>query len=149
MEIILLEDIEKLGYKNDVVKVKDGYGMNYLLPQQKAILATPSAKKHLTEILKQKEAKEQKIKAEKQLLAEKIKALNLKIAAKTGEKGKLFGALTNIQIAEALQAAQIQIEKKDITLRGGSIKKLGKYVAEIRLHRDLRIEVTIEVVPAA
>ena len=149
MEIILLEDIEKLGYKNEVVKVKDGYGMNFLLPQGKALLATPSAKKHLIEILKQKEQKESKVRAEKQELAEKIKALSLRLSVKTGDKGKLFGAVGNIQLAELMNQAGIAMDKKDIAIRGGSIKKLGKYTAEIRLHKDVRFEITFEVIAAA
>lgn len=149
MEIILLEDIEKLGFKNEVVRVKDGYGMNFLLPQGKALLATESAKKHLTEILKQKERKEQKIRQEKLELAEKIKALTLKLSVKTGEKGKLFGAVGNAQLAELITQLGVAIDKKDIALRGSAIKKLGKYVAEIRLHRDVRFEVAFEVVAAA
>ena len=149
MEIILLEDIEKLGYKNEVVKVKDGYGMNFLLPQGKAILATDSAKKHLAEILRQKERKETKIKEEKQVIAEQIKKLSLKLPVKTGEKGKLYGTINNLQIAELIQQSGVTIDKKDINIRGGSVKKLGKYNAEIRLHKDVRFEIEFEVLASA
>ena len=149
MEIILLEDIEKLGYKNEIVKVRDGYGMNYLLPQGKALLSTPSTKKHLAEILKQREQKEAKIRVEKEAVAEKIKALSLQLAVKTGEKGKLFGAVNNAQLAELIGQLGVQVDKKDIAIRGGAIKKIGKYIAEIRLHKDVRLEVNFEVIAAA
>ena len=143
MEIILKQDVQNLGFKDDVVTVKPGYGRNYLIPQGFAILATPSAKKVLAENLKQKAHKEAKVIADATAIAESIKALEIKISAKAGGE-KLFGSITNADIAAALEANGQSIEKKYIT--SGVIKRVGKYTATVRLHRNVIVELPYEVI---
>lgn len=143
MELILKKDVQNLGFKDDVVSVKNGYGRNYLIPQGFAVLATPSAKKVLAENLKQKAHKEQKIVNDAKAIAEAIKALDIKITAKAGGE-KLFGSVTNANIAEALEANGHVIEKKFIT--SGVVKRLGKYNATVRLHREVVVELPYEIV---
>jgi large subunit ribosomal protein L9 len=142
MEIILKKDVENLVFKDDVVKVKPGFGRNYLIPQGAAVLATPSAKKVLAENLKQKAHKEQKIVDDAKKVADAIKGLEIKIISKAGGE-KLFGSVTNIDIAEALEKAGYAIERKFIT--SGTIKRLGKYNATVRLHRDVVVELPYEI----
>ncbi len=149
MELILKQDVENLGFKDDVVTVKNGYGRNFLIPQGQAILATASAKKVLAENLKQRAFKEQKIVDDANKVAEAIKALEIKIAAKVGSGDKLFGSVNNINISEALEKEGQEIDKKYITVAGGSIKRLGKYTAAIRLHREVSVDLNFEVVPQA
>ncbi len=146
MEIILKQDIEKLGYKDDVVVVKNGYARNYLIPQGKAILATESAKKVLAENLRQRAHKEAKIKEEAEAMLAKIEALELKVGAKAGEKGKIFGSVNNIQLAEALKEAGFDIERRKIQLKEDSIKELGAYEAKIDLHKEVKATLKFEVV---
>lgn len=143
MEIILKKDVQNLGFKDDVVSVKAGYGRNFLIPQGFAQLATPSAKKVLAENLKQKAHKEAKIVNDAKALAETLKALEIKIAAKAGGE-KLFGSITNSDIAEALEKAGHVIDRKFIT--SGIVKRTGKYSATIRLHRDVVIDLPYEIV---
>jgi large subunit ribosomal protein L9 len=143
MELILKQDVPNLGFKDDVVTVKNGYGRNYLIPQGFAILATPSAKKVLAENLKQKAHKEAKIVADAKALAETLKALEIKITAKAGGD-KLFGSVTNANIVEALEANGHSIERKFVT--SGVVKRTGKYSATIRLHRDVIVELPYEIV---
>ena len=143
MELILKQDVQNLGFKDDVVTVKNGYGRNYLIPQGFAALATPSAKKVLAENLKQKAHKEAKIVNDAKALAETLKALEIKIAAKAGGE-KLFGSITNSDIAEALEKAGHVIDRKFIT--SGIVKRTGKYSATIRLHRDVVIDLPYEIV---
>ncbi len=143
MELILKKDVQNLGFKDDVVTVKNGYGRNYLIPQGFAVLATPSAKKVLAENLKQKAHKEQKLVNDAKAIAEAIKALDIKITAKAGGE-KLFGSVTNANIAEALEANGHAIEKKFIT--SGVVKRLGKYNATVRLHREVIVELPYEIV---
>jgi large subunit ribosomal protein L9 len=145
MEIILKEDIINLGYKDDVVTVKDGYGRNFLIPQKKAVLATESAKKVLAENLKQRTHKLEKIKAEAQALAAKLEGLVLTIGAKTSSTGTIFGSVGNIQVAEALAKAGFDIDRKAIVIKE-AIKEVGSYKATLKLHRDVTQEITIEVV---
>ncbi len=145
MEIILKEDIINLGYKDDVVTVKDGYGRNYLIPQKKAVLATESAKKVLAENLKQRTHKLEKIKAEAQALAAKLEGLVLTIGAKTSSTGTIFGSVGNIQVAEALAKAGFDIDRKTIVIKE-AIKEVGSYKANLKLHRDVAQEISIEVV---
>jgi large subunit ribosomal protein L9 len=145
MELILLENVDHLGYKNEVVRVKDGYGNNFLLPKGKAILATDSAKKHLQEILKQKEQKESKLRAERQILADQIREMKLKLVVKTGEKNKLFGAVTSADLADLIARNGVTLEKRDIAIRGGNVKVTGTYQADIRLHREVSVLVSFEV----
>ncbi|MCU0350798.1 MAG: 50S ribosomal protein L9 [Flavobacterium sp.] len=143
MELILKQDVQNLGFKDDVVTVKNGYGRNYLIPQGFAILATPSAKKVLAENLKQKAHKEAKIVADAKALAESLKALDIKITAKAGGD-KLFGSVTNANIVEALEANGHSIDRKFVT--SGVVKRTGKYTATVRLHREVIIELPYEIV---
>lgn len=146
MELILKKDVANLGFKDDLVQVKNGYGRNYLIPHGYAVLATTSAKKVLAETLKQRAYKEQHIVKEANTVAEALKALELKIAAKTGEGDKLFGSIINASISEALAAEGHELEKKFITIAGGSVKRLGKYNATVRLHRDVIVDLPFEVI---
>jgi large subunit ribosomal protein L9 len=148
MELILKHDVEGLGFKDDVVTVKNGYGRNFLIPGGKAILATVSAKKVLAENLKQRAFKEKKIVDEAQATATALKALEIKIAAKVGVGDKLFGSVNNIDLAEALAKAGQSIDKKFINVTGGNVKRLGKYTAVIRLHRDVTVELPFEIIAA-
>lgn len=143
MELILKQDVQNLGFKDDVVTVKNGYGRNFLIPQGYAQLATPSAKKVLAENLKQRAFKEAKIVDDAKKLAETLKALEIKISAKAGGE-KLFGSITNIDIASALEAAGQSIDRKFII--SGVVKRTGKYFASIRLHRDVVVELPYEIV---
>jgi large subunit ribosomal protein L9 len=146
MELILKKDVQNLGFKDDVVKVKPGYGRNFLIPQGFASLATPSAKKVLAEDLKQKAHKEAKIVDDAKKLAEALKALEIKIASKAGGE-KLFGSVTNIDIAEALEKAGQPVDRKFIT--SGTVKRTGKYTASIRLHREVVVELPYEIIAEA
>ena len=143
MELILKQDVQNVGFKDDIVTVKNGYGRNFLIPQGLAALATPSAKKVLAENLKQRAHKEQKLVDDANKLAEALKALEIKITSKAGGD-KLFGSVTNANIAEALQANGHAIDRKFIT--SGLIKRVGKYTASIRLHRDVIVELPYEIV---
>lgn len=147
MELILKQDVENLGFKDDVVTVKSGYGRNFLIPQGKAILATVSAKKVLAENLKQKAYKEQKLVDDANKVAEALKALDIKIASKVGSGDKLFGSVNNIDLAEALEKEGHAIDKKFITV--STIKRTGKYEATVRLHRNVIVELPFEVVAQA
>lgn len=149
MELILKQDVEKLGFKDDVVTVKHGYGRNFLIPQGHAIMATVSAKKVLAETLKQRAYKEKKIVDEANKIAEALRALEIKIASKVGSGDKLFGSVNNIDLADALQKEGHAIDKKFINVTGGSVKRLGKYNAVIRLHREVSVELPFEVVAEA
>lgn len=143
MELILKQDVQKLGFKDDVVTVKPGYGRNYLIPQGIAVLATPSAKKVLAENLRQRAHKEAKVVADAQAVAEALKAIEIKITVKAGGE-KLFGSVTNQDLAEVFAKNGQAIDKKYIT--SGVIKRLGKYTANVRLHRDVIVEVSYEIV---
>jgi large subunit ribosomal protein L9 len=143
MELILNKDVQNLGFKDDVVTVKNGYGRNFLIPQGFAHLATSSAKKVLAENLKQRAHKEEKIVNDAKALAEALKAIEIKIVAKAGGE-KLFGSITNIDIAEALAKGGQEIDRKFIT--SGIVKRTGKYTATVRLHRDVVVELPYEIV---
>jgi large subunit ribosomal protein L9 len=149
MELILKEDVQNLGFKDDLVNVKNGFGRNYLIPKGLAAMATPSAKKVLAENLKQKAHKEKKVVDEANKMAEAIKQLEIKIAAKAGAGDKLFGSITNIDLAEALEKAGQPIDKKFISINGGSIKRTGPYNAKIRLHREVIFDFSFDVVADA
>lgn len=144
MEIILKQDVENLGFKDDIVTVKPGYGRNYLIPQGFAQIATPTARKVLAENLKQRAFKEQKLVDDANKTAEAIKALEIKISAKAGSGDKLFGSVTNADIAAALEKNGQAIEKKYIN--SGIVKRTGKYTATVRLHRDVIVELPYEIV---
>jgi len=146
MEIILLQDVHKLGQKDDLVNVKDGYGRNYLIPKGFAIAATSSAKKSHSENLKQRAHKEEKIRAEAQEIASKMAGLSITVGAKTSTSGKIFGSVNTIQIAEALKEKGFEIDRKRISLPEDQIKEIGKYKAVVRLHRDVKVEVDFEIV---
>jgi large subunit ribosomal protein L9 len=146
MELILKEDVENLGFKDDLVRVKNGYGRNYLIPQGLATMATPSAKKVLAETLKQRAHKEKKVVDAAKKTAEALKALELKIAAKAGAGDKLFGSVTNVDLAEAIEKEGHTIDKKFISIQGGSVKRTGPYNAQIRLHREVVVDFPFEVV---
>jgi large subunit ribosomal protein L9 len=146
MEVILKSNIEKLGAKDEIVKVRPGYARNYLIPRGYAIAATESSKKMLSENLKQRAHKETKILAEAQSLAEKLGALELKIGTKASETGKIFGSVNTIQIAEALGKAGHQIDRKSISISDEHIKMLGNYEAKVKLHKEVSAIVKFEVV---
>ena len=146
MELILKQDVANLGFKDDLVTVKNGYGRNYLIPHGYAALATASAKKVLAETLKQRAYKEQNIVDEANKLAEALKSLELKISAKTGEGDKLFGSISNANIAEVLANEGHELEKKFISIAGDLVKRLGKYNAKVRLHRDVIVDLPFEVI---
>ncbi|NQX77621.1 50S ribosomal protein L9 [Gilvibacter sp.] len=149
MELILKKDVENLGFTDDIVTVKNGYGRNYLIPQGYAILATSSAKKVLAETLKQRAFKEQKLVDDATKEADKLNGLELKITAKAGEGDKLFGSVNNADVAEALEKAGVSIEKKFISVAGGNIKRTGQYEAKVRFHRDVIANLTFDVVAEA
>jgi large subunit ribosomal protein L9 len=145
MEIILKEDVVNLGYKDDIVKVKDGYGRNFLIPQKKAVIASESAKKVLAETLKQRSHKIEKIKNDALGLAENLKNLVLTVKAKTSSTGKIFGAVAAAQLADAFEKAGYSIDKRNISLKE-PVKELGSYSATIKLHREVNVEVPFEVI---
>jgi len=147
MQIILKENIENLGFKDDLVKVKNGYGRNYLIPQGKAVLATTSAKKVLAENLKQKAFKEKKIVDDAKALGEKLISLVVKIPSKVGNGDKLFGSVSAADLVKSFQAQGHEIEKNAISIPGKTIKRLGSYKAKIRLHRDFSIQFPFEIIP--
>ncbi|MDA0277473.1 MAG: 50S ribosomal protein L9 [Bacteroidetes bacterium] len=149
MELILREDVQNLGFKDDIVNVKNGYGRNYLIPNGLAAMATSSAKKVLAENLKQRAHKEKKVVAEASKLAEALKQLEIKLTAKTAGGDKLFGSISNIDVAAAFEKAGQAIEKKFITVPGGTIKLTGTYTAEVRLHREVIVEIAFEVIAEA
>ena len=149
MELILKKDVENLGFTDDLVSVKNGYGRNFLIPNGHAVLATPSAKKVLAETLKQRGYKEKMIIVDAQAEADKLNGLELKIAAKAGEGDKLFGSVTNANLAEALEKEGISLEKKFISIAGGAIKRTGKYDAKIRFHRSVIADFSFDVIAEA
>ena len=146
MEIILKQDVPNLGYKDDIIHVKNGYALNYLIPQGLAVTATGSTLKAHNEILKQRAHKEEKIKEEAQKIAETLKGVSLSIGAKTSTKGKIFGSVNAIQIAEALQEKGYSIDRKSITFKEDLIKEVGTYHAKVRLHKEVYVEIPFEIV---
>lgn len=146
MQIILKQDIEKLGYKDDLVEVKPGYARNYLIPQGLAIYATPSEKKVLAENMRQRAHKEEKIREEAQAIAERLTKEIIKIGAKVGEKGRIFGSVNTIQLADAFEAVGLKIDRKHITIKSEPIKQIGVYQAEVRLHKNVVETIDFEVV---
>ncbi|CAI8373665.1 MAG: 50S ribosomal protein L9 [Owenweeksia sp. TMED14] len=146
MEVILKADVDNLGYKDDLITVKNGYGRNFLIPQGKAVFATPSAKKMLAEDIRQKAHKEEKIIKNANSTAEGLSRIDLKISAKSGKTGKLFGAVTNSDISSKLAEMGHSIDKKFIQILGGTIKSAGKYSAKIRLHREVITDFNFEVI---
>ncbi|MDE5744328.1 MAG: 50S ribosomal protein L9 [Paramuribaculum sp.] len=145
MKIILKEDIPSLGYKDDVVEVKNGYGRNYLIPQGKAVIATPSALKVLAENQRQRAHKLAKIKADAEALAAQLEGISLTIGAKTSSTGTIFGSVNNIQIAEALEKLGHNVDRKLIIIKD-PVKEVGKYNAVIKLHKEVSVDIPFEVV---
>ncbi len=146
MEIILTQDVAHLGYKDDIVTVKNGYANNYLIPQGMAVMATVGAKKMLAETMKQRAFKAEKIKQEAEAVAAKLNGLTVRIAAKAGASGKIFGSVNAIQIADALKEQhQIDIDRKKIMVVGDAIKEIGTHTAKINLHREVKADITLDV----
>jgi large subunit ribosomal protein L9 len=145
MELILKEDITNLGYKNDIVKVKDGYGRNFLIPQGKAVIASPSARKVLAEDLRQRAHKLEKIKNDAEALAAKLKEVSLTIKTKVSSTGTIFGSVSNIQIADELSKLGMEVDRKIISIKD-PVKEVGSYTATVRLHKEVSVEVPFEVV---
>ena len=145
MEIILKEDIVNLGYKNDIVTVKSGYGRNYLIPTGKAVIASPAAKKMLAEELKQRAHKLEKIKKDAEELAAKLEGVSSKIATKVSSTGTIFGSVGNIQIAEELAKLGHNIDRKIIVVKD-VVKEVGNYKAIVKLHKEVSVEIPFEVV---
>lgn len=144
MELILKEDVLNLGYKNDIVTVKSGYGRNYLIPTGKAVIASPAAKKMLAEELKQRAHKLEKIKKDAEAIAEQLKGVSLTIATKVSATGTIFGSVSNIQIADELQKLGHNIDRKIIVVK--AIKEVGSYTATVKLHKEVSVEIPFEVV---
>ena len=146
MDVILKQDVERLGAKNDIVAVKNGYARNFLIPKGFAIAATESARKVVAETIRQQSHKAIKALEDSKAFAEKINGLSLKIGAKAGESGKIFGSVNNIQVAEAMAALGHVIDRKNIDLGSEAIRDLGTYTAKVKLHKDVFAEVSYEVI---
>ncbi|MFT3739477.1 MAG: 50S ribosomal protein L9 [Breznakibacter sp.] len=146
MQVILKEDVANLGTKNDIVNVKPGYGRNFLIPRGYAVLATESALKVHAENMRQRAHKEAKIKEDALALAQKLEGKSLTIGAKTSSSGKIFGSVNTIQIAEALEKEGFAIDRKSISIKEDSVKEVGTYSATIKLHREVKVEVSFTVV---
>ncbi len=147
MQIILKEDVQGLGYKDDVVEVKDGYGRNYLIPQGKAVIATPSALKVLAENQRQRAHKLAKIKADAEALAAALATVQLTIPAKVSETGTIYGSVNNVQIAEELEKLGHNVDRRVITINT-PVKEVGKYTATAKLHKEVSVDINFEVVAA-
>lgn len=146
MEIILTQDVPKLGFKDDILNVKPGYATNFLIPKGLAVIALPSERKKLAETLKQRSYKENKVKKDAESLAEKLADIHVKIGAKVGSTGKLFGSVNSMQIAEAIKEQfDIEVDRKKILVDGDSIKEVGVYTAKLNLHKEVRFDVKFEV----
>jgi len=146
MEIILIQDVNKLGQKDDIVNVKDGYGRNYLIPRGFAVAASSSAKKMHAENLRQRAHKEEKIKVAAQEIASRLEGVKITVGAKTSTSGKIFGSVNTIQIAESLKEKGFDIDRKNITLPVDQIKEVGNYKAVVKLHREVKVEIEFEIV---
>jgi large subunit ribosomal protein L9 len=146
MELILKKNVDKLGFKDEVVKVKPGYGRNFLIPQGYAVLATDSAKKAHAEVMKQRAHKDAKIKEEAQVIATKLEGLSLKVVAKAGESGKIFGSVTTVQLSDALKAAGVEVERKSLKIVNEPIREVGSFDAIAILHKDIKQNFKFEVV---
>lgn len=145
MEIILKKNVDKVGYKDDIVTVKPGYALNFLIPQGYAAMASPSAKKAHLEVLKQRAHKEEKVKDQAQSIADKINDLSIKISAKVGENGKIFGSINTVQLSEALKAEGVDVDRKSLKIKEEPIKEIGNYSATANLHKDVKVEFSFEV----
>ena len=146
MEILLKKDVNRLGSKDEIVTVKNGFGRNYLIPKGMAILATESVKKMNSETLKQRAHKYNQLKDEALKILDKLSKKTFEVPAKVGENGKIFGSISNIQLADALDKAGFKIERKNITLPANNIKEVGKFEAEVILHKDVKGKINFEIV---
>ncbi|NOQ27182.1 MAG: 50S ribosomal protein L9 [Bacteroidales bacterium] len=146
MEVILKQDIQELGHKNDIITVKNGYGRNFLIPKGFATLATVPAKKMHAENLKQRAHKDAKIKNDALEIAKKLEKVTLSVGAKTSSTGKIFGSVNTIQIAEALKEKGYEIERKNISIPEDQVKEVGKYTATVKLHKEVKVEIVFEIV---
>ena len=146
MEVILIQDVPKLGYTDEIVNVKNGYALNYLIPKGYAIMANPSNRKVLAENLKQKAFKQEKVQNEALELAKKLDGLLIRVGAKASSRGKIYGSVNALQIAEVLKNQHhIEVDRKRILIDGDSIKELGTYTATINLHKDVKATIQFEV----
>lgn len=145
MEVILKKDVENLGFIDDIVEVKNGYGRNYLIPQGYAVLATTSAKKMHAETMRQRAHRDAKLIEDAKEIAKTLEDVSLKIMSKTGDGTKLFGSVNNAHVSEALKEQGHEIDKKFISIEGRNVKRVGNYVAHIRLHRELIVDVPFEI----
>ena len=147
MQIILTQDIETLGHKDDIVIVKDGYARNYLIPKKMAVIATESARKVLEENKRQRAHKEAKIKNDAQSLATRMANLKLTIGVKASSTGKIFGSVTPLMISEAINKNGFEIERKQVVVADDHIKEVGSYTVKVKLHKDVLVEIPMEVIP--
>lgn len=146
MEVILKQDVKNLGNRDEIVKVKPGYGRNFLIPQGMAILATESNKKVLAESVRQRAHKEEKLRTEASGMAEKLASMNIEVGAKVGESGKIFGSVNAIQLTEAIRKQGIEVDRKNVSFDAEAIKQLGTYTAHIKIYKDIKVDVSFEVV---
>ena len=146
MEVLLKKDIDRLGNKDEIVTVKNGFGRNYLIPKGIAVLATESVKKMHAETLKQRAHKDNQLKEEASKIYEKMAKQTFQVPVKIGENGKIFGSITNIQLADSLEKAGFKIERKNITLPSGNLKSIGKFEAEVVLHKEVKGKISFEII---
>ncbi len=146
MEVLLKKNVENLGDKDEIVTVKNGYGRNFLIPQKMAVIVTDSVRKMHAETMRQRSHKLAKIKEEAENTAAKLKEVTVRVGAKVGDSGKIFGSITNVQLADALSKAGFEVERRKIKLLGSAIKSIGNYKAEVKVHREIAVEVSFEVV---
>ena len=146
MEVLLKKDIDRLGNKDEIVTVKNGFGRNYLIPKGIAVLATESVKKMHAETLKQRAHKDNQLKEEASKIYEKMVKKTFQVPVKIGENGKIFGSITNIQLADSLEKAGFKIERKNITLPSGNLKSIGKFEAEVVLHKEVKGKISFEII---
>lgn len=146
MEVILKQDVKNLGNRDEIVKVKPGYGRNFLIPQGMAILATESNKKVLAESVRQRAHKEEKLRTEASGMAEKLASMKIEVGAKVGESGKIFGSVNAIQLTEAIRKQGIEVDRKNVSFDAEAIKQLGTYTAHIKIYKDIKVDVSFEVV---
>ncbi len=146
MEVLLKKNVDNLGDKDEIVTVKNGYGRNFLIPQKMAVIVTDSVRKMHAETMRQRSHKLEKLKEEAQAVATKLAETTVKVGAKVGENGKIFGSVTNVQVAEALNKAGFEVERRKIKLLGTAIKSAGTFEAEVKLHKEITVKVNFEVV---
>lgn len=146
MEVLLKKDVDRLGNKDEIITVKNGFGRNYLIPKGIAVLATESVKKMHAETLKQRAHKDHQLKEEASKIYEKIAKKTFLVPVKIGENGKIFGSITNIQLADSLEKAGFKIDRKNITLPSGNLKSVGKFEAEVVLHKEVKGKISFEII---